>query len=165
MSQLLNESQGLFANPCIGELSYEATATAISMAGIFSAFLVEYVGDRVLQIRAKKQQTPTTVGLEASEAVVGKEDTGSNGSEPHVHNHVHTHSHGAHSHGPVVNDKLAVVVMEAGIIFHSIRKVHFLYSHWNSILIYLPSDWYHSRCLGQLCLQYSARRSRFPPNV
>lgn len=131
LSQLLTHAQILFANPCIGELGYEATATAISMAGIFAAFLIEYVGDRVLQIRAKNKQTITTVGLEASEAVVGKEDTGSNRSEPHVHNHVHTHSHGAHSHGPVVNDKLAVLVMEAGIIFHSIRKFYcFLYLHW-----------------------------------
>ena len=130
LSQLLTHAQILFANPCIGELGYEATATAISMAGVFSAFLVEYIGDRVLQIRAKNRQTATTVGLEAPEVIVSKEDTGSNGSVPHVHNHVHTHSHGAHSHGPVVNDKLAVMVMEAGIIFHSIRKFRVcLYLH------------------------------------
>ena len=136
------------------------------MAGIFSAFLVEYIGDRVLQIRAKNKQTPTAVGLEASEAVVGKEDTGSNRSEPHVHNHVHTHSHGAHSHGPVVNDKLAVMVMEAGIIFHSIRKFHFLYIYIGDFnLIYLPSHWYHSHSLRRLCLRYSTRRSHLPPNV
>ncbi|KAF8436754.1 zinc-regulated transporter 2 [Terfezia claveryi] len=117
---LLTHAQIIFANPCIGELEYEATATAISMAGIFLAFLVEYVGDRILQIRAKNKQTLATVGLEASEAAVSKEDTGSNRSEPHVHNHVHTHPHGAHSNGPLVNDKLSVMVMEAGIIFHSI---------------------------------------------
>jgi len=109
----------------MGELGYEATATAITIAGIFSAFLVEYVGDRILQIRAKNQQGSPIVGFEAPGVVAGKGETESSGSEPHVHNHVHTHSHGAHSHGPVVNDKLAVIVMEAGIIFHSIRKFHF----------------------------------------
>ncbi|KAF8423379.1 zinc/iron transporter [Tirmania nivea] len=117
---LLTEAQEILENPCIGELGFEATAAAIAMAGIFSAFLVEYVGDRVLQIHAKNKQTPTTMGLEAPEVVAGKEGTGSSRSEPHVHDHVHTHSHGAHSHGPVVNDKLAVIVLEAGIIFHSI---------------------------------------------
>ncbi|RPB23756.1 Zip-domain-containing protein [Terfezia boudieri ATCC MYA-4762] len=114
---LLTHAQILFTNPCIGHLKFEATASAIAMAGIFSAFLVEYVGDRILQIRAKNKQTLAIADLQASEAAVGKDDTG---SEPHVHNHVHTHSHGAHSHGPAVNDKLSVLVMEAGIIFHSI---------------------------------------------
>lgn len=109
----------MFENPCLGELAFGATSGAIAMGGIFLAFIVEYIGDRILQLRANK----APADVEISPASGAKDEAGSNLSDQHVHTHVHTHSHGAHSHGPVVNDKLSVLVMEAGIIFHSICMI------------------------------------------
>ncbi|KAI1495103.1 hypothetical protein F5X96DRAFT_202560 [Biscogniauxia mediterranea] len=66
----------MFTNECLGELGYEATTSAIVMAGIFIAFLVEYLSHRI----ARKFLTRSSY----SEEVV------------------------------------SVMVLEAGIIFHSI---------------------------------------------
>lgn len=38
----------MFTNPCLGELGYEGTTSAIVMAGIFISFVVEYIGHRVV---------------------------------------------------------------------------------------------------------------------
>ena len=43
----------MFSNECIGELGYEATTSAIVMAGLFLSFLVEYIGHRVVLAKAK----------------------------------------------------------------------------------------------------------------
>ncbi|CAI4214137.1 unnamed protein product [Parascedosporium putredinis] len=37
----------MFSNPCIGELSYEGTAAAILMAGLFVSFFIEYAAHRI----------------------------------------------------------------------------------------------------------------------
>lgn len=113
---LLTHAAILFGNPCIGQI-FEATTSAIAMAGLFSAFLVEYIGDRFVQMRANKNKTATSAG--DAPTVVGKEDTGSNGSEQDIQGPVAIPFH-SHGHTAIVNDKLAVMVMEAGIVFHSI---------------------------------------------
>ncbi|KAF5673202.1 zinc transporter [Fusarium heterosporum] len=43
----------MFSNQCIGELGYEATTSAIVMAGIFLSFLVEYIGNRIVLAKTK----------------------------------------------------------------------------------------------------------------
>ncbi|KAM0552021.1 hypothetical protein ACHAPJ_008131 [Fusarium lateritium] len=43
----------MFGNECIGELGYEATTSAIVMAGIFLSFLVEYIGNRIVLAKTK----------------------------------------------------------------------------------------------------------------
>lgn len=68
----------MFTNECLGELAYEATTSAIVMAGIFVAFLVEHASHRL----ARKFLTRS----QYSDEVV------------------------------------SVMVLEAGIIFHSICK-------------------------------------------
>ncbi|KAI5917024.1 hypothetical protein F4810DRAFT_716867 [Camillea tinctor] len=66
----------MFTNECLGELSYEATTSAVVMAGIFIAFIIEYTSHRV----ARKFLTRTHYN----------------------------------------DDVVSVMVLEAGIIFHSI---------------------------------------------
>ncbi|KAF5607157.1 zinc transporter [Fusarium subglutinans] len=43
----------MFGNQCIGELGYEATTSALVMAGIFLSFLVEYIGNRIVLAKTK----------------------------------------------------------------------------------------------------------------
>ncbi|KAF8456135.1 ZIP zinc transporter-domain-containing protein [Kalaharituber pfeilii] len=129
---LITHANLLFGNPCVGELKYEATSTAIVMAGAFSAFIVEYIADRILQTRANKQKSDGSAEGVVP-AVRDKEVPGSgngslgelpgsqNGSTSAQAGQVyHSHSGHGHSHGPLLHDKLAVLVMEGGIIFHSI---------------------------------------------
>lgn len=78
----------MFENECLGELGYEATTSAIVMAGIFMSFLVEYIGQRVVLSKNKSD-----VGRSQAELA------------------------GSFLSGEVVS----VLVMEAGILFHSLR--------------------------------------------
>jgi len=90
----------MFANECLGELSYESTSSAILMAGLFLSFLIEYAGNRLIQWHEAKAQ-PASV-----------ESAG------------HSHSHGAAS--PIARtDMVNIAVLEAGVIFHSLRKSTF----------------------------------------
>ncbi|EKJ78673.1 hypothetical protein FPSE_01161 [Fusarium pseudograminearum CS3096] len=43
----------MFSNQCIGDLGYEATTSALVMAGIFMSFLVEYIGNRIVLAKTK----------------------------------------------------------------------------------------------------------------
>ncbi|EHY59676.1 hypothetical protein ABEF92_008234 [Exophiala dermatitidis] len=132
----------MFTNECLGELEYEGTTSAIVMAGLFLAFLFEYLGHRYVIARSRKLQPEETedgrawgattgANGERTAAVHGKEDDSDlahQGPETEVG---HTEPHGrtlaslGHSHGPAIdpskpNSKLSVMVMEAGILFHSI---------------------------------------------
>ncbi|THC94470.1 hypothetical protein EYZ11_006035 [Aspergillus tanneri] len=113
----------MFSNECLGELEYEATTSAIVMAGILLSFLTEYIGHRILLARAHRNCIAQDSATE----------TGSQ-NQKHVDVHVQTHApqpapamalaHLGHSHGPhdptQANTKLSVLVMEAGVIFHSV---------------------------------------------
>lgn len=81
----------MFGNPCLGEMQYEGTTSAIVMAGLFLSFIVEYVGHRIVLAKAKSAAnlTPT----EKSKALLS-------------------------------SDVVSILVMEAGILFHSLRKSH-----------------------------------------
>lgn len=99
----------MFGNDCLGELEYEATTTSIILAGVFLSFLVEYVGHRIVCARRPK------------EAPSELEPEHQNG---HVHHHNNVLAQLGHSHGPEdptsPDTKFSVMVMEAGIIFHSV---------------------------------------------
>ena len=97
------------------------------MAGILSCFIIEYVGDRIIQTRAgKSEQTSDDHGDTVSIHGTGHTESGDANSEDgqravkgqHVDQHVGGLSHGAELVG--MNDHVAVIVMEAGIIFHSV---------------------------------------------
>ncbi|KAF4469286.1 zinc transporter [Fusarium albosuccineum] len=77
----------MFSNECIGELGYEATTSAILMAGLFLSFLIEYIGHRIVLAK-----TRASAGLSQSERK------------------------GVFLSTEVVS----ILVMEVGILFHSL---------------------------------------------
>jgi solute carrier family 39 (zinc transporter), member 1/2/3 len=79
----------MFGNKCLGELGYEATTSAVLMAGLFLSFIVEYAGHRVVNSKVK-----------AAEAL----------------------SQAEKSKATLSTEVVSILVMEAGIIFHSLRK-------------------------------------------
>lgn len=118
---LFTHADLMFGNECLGELQYEGTTAAIFLAGLFLSFLADYLGARFVQWRAKKH--PTT-----DSEISG---TPTNGSDKAVSatstsDNEFNRSHGLlHAHGPVhsaspMEEKINVMNLEAGIIFHSI---------------------------------------------
>ncbi|KAI5803508.1 zinc/iron transporter [Peziza echinospora] len=110
---LLTHANLMFTNRCIGELPFESTTNAIAMAGIFVSFLVEYIGDRFVQHRANRRRSDNPIV-----GVSPKEVPGDGGSEQTSGEATNVGGHG-HVHGGK-DDKVGIIVMEAGIIFHSI---------------------------------------------
>lgn len=78
----------MFGNKCLGELGYESTTSAILMAGLFLSFLIEYIGQRIVQAKIRSSRA-----LNAEEA----------------------------AHALLFTDVVSILVMEAGILFHSLR--------------------------------------------
>ncbi|EAW10413.1 putative ZIP Zinc transporter [Aspergillus clavatus NRRL 1] len=102
----------MFTNDCLGELDYEATTSAVVLAGIFLSFLFEYIGHRLILARGAKSCAANTCPSPPSST-----------KEPTPHHHTLTSL--GHNHGPALdpthaNTQLSVLVMEAGVIFHSI---------------------------------------------
>lgn len=102
---LITHAEMMWGNSCLGELSYEATSSAITMAGLFLAFTLEYISLRVINWAHGRVSKPQDGGEGCSETESATK------SEPHVH------SHGLYT---PTNDKLSVILLEAGILFHSI---------------------------------------------
>jgi zinc transporter 1/2/3 len=105
----------MFGNECLGELAYEGTTAAIFMAGLFISFLVDYLAARFLLWRQGKK---VPGGMETRTTLKGSDDLVATAP-----NSVATHmdERGVHMHGNL-EERLSVVVLEAGIIFHSLRK-------------------------------------------
>jgi len=146
---LYTHAQLMFANECLGELEYEATTSAVVMAGIFMSFVVEYISHRFARSRRANAEKHLQDSNETT--VVSKE--GSDMSTP-IAEVVRI---GHHSHG---SDSVGVKVMEAGIIFHSLRKSS-IPTRSRFLLISL-SHWNHSRRSRRLLLHYSLYRHRLP---
>ncbi|EGW35819.1 uncharacterized protein SPAPADRAFT_59024 [Spathaspora passalidarum NRRL Y-27907] len=105
---LMTHADLMWSNACLADkIHYEATGTALTMAGIFVAFVIEFIASRALKSRtAKTQQVQDTEVSRDS-----KEDqTSIVSSSPSL----------ISLHGISSKDKISVVIMEAGIIFHSI---------------------------------------------
>jgi zinc transporter 1/2/3 len=108
----------MFGNQCLGELKYEATATAIAMAGAFLAFLVDYVSHRLAHWRSSQS------------VVAGAETRDSNPRRPEKINAAkssyslagasHHHHHDNDRVASPTGDATSVLILEAGIIFHSL---------------------------------------------
>ena len=109
----------MFSNECLGELGYEATTSAIVMAGIFLAFLVEYFGYRITRNRESNVHVVPT----ESDKSQSKDDSSRGPEAPHSQESGLFrlgHSHGCSSHPTRPPTKFSVLVMEAGVLFHSI---------------------------------------------
>lgn len=109
----------MFANECLGELKYEATTASIVMAGLFLSFLTEYIGSRF--VRSRNKPVPS------HDVEPNRTDKGSDESDcaERCDAPGHNITNLGHHHHGLANpeDKLSVIVMEAGIIFHSISKL------------------------------------------
>ncbi|EFQ86452.1 hypothetical protein PTNB73_04067 [Pyrenophora teres f. teres] len=116
---LFTHADLMFGNSCLGELKYEGTTAAIFMAGLFLSFLIDYLGARFVQWRQARQ-----VGGITETSTVRRDDKSSNTStsapmDPES-NHGGSHSHGAARALTPMEEKINVMNLEAGIIFHSI---------------------------------------------
>lgn len=104
---LMTHADLMWGNSCI-TLGYESTATSITMAGIFLTFLIEYMGNRLIGWRTNKSSKCLKERNNPEKANDITEETISSEST-HTHNDL-----------ILVNDEFSCVVMEAGIVFHSI---------------------------------------------
>lgn len=113
--KLYTHANLMFANECLGELSYESTAAAILMAGLFLSFLVEYTGNRLIQWHESKAKAGNV------------ESAGHNDATPTAR-----------------TDMVNIGVLEAGVIFHSLRKANFqsIFGIFTNLISNRP----HPRC-------------------
>lgn len=102
----------MFTNECLGALNYEATTSAIVMAGIFLAFIVEYASHRFVLSRSLKSKKP-----ESSQNSNTESTTPDKSPAPALAAFA---DHHLPLSGTSPNSYLSVLVMEAGILFHSI---------------------------------------------
>lgn len=119
---LFTHAHLMFGSDCLGELQYEGVTSAIFMAGLFLSFVVDYLGARFVQWRQNKR-----VGSNAEVAAAGTDNKSATGSASSpTPDHDFNRSHGLpHAHGPMreatpMEEKINVMNLEAGIIFHSI---------------------------------------------
>ncbi len=98
----------MFGNECLGDLNYEATTAAIVMAGLMISFLIDYVAHRFASNRERKIMTSSDISpLRSAEDEVGKRQN----PLPETHDGIQ----------PVQKSAtLDVLILEAGIIFHSL---------------------------------------------
>lgn len=113
---LITHANLMWGNDCMGELQYESTGTAITMAGIFLAFLIEYIGHRAVQWRSNSLKSNDKLEHNSSlpnSEVDSTEKATAKATNSEVHNH--------HEHALLMpKDKVSVLMMEMGIVFHSI---------------------------------------------
>jgi zinc transporter 1/2/3 len=107
----------MFANECLGELKYEATTAAVFMAGLFLSFLVDYIGARFILWRQSKKEIIANIHVDVDtgrSAPTSSDKTSSvtGAHAPHIHRTAHVNG--------TTDEKLGVVVLEAGIVFHSL---------------------------------------------
>lgn len=108
----------MFNNECLGELEYEGTTAAIFMAGLFLSFLVDFLGARFLLWRQSRKsistnnETPSSEATQAESKSVTPDSRAALTHKDDRGNHVHLHGN--------ADEKLSVMVLEAGIIFHSL---------------------------------------------
>ncbi|WVQ83154.1 hypothetical protein IAT38_005292 [Cryptococcus sp. DSM 104549] len=105
----------MFNNECIGELGYESTAPAISMAAAFITFLLDFLGTRYAH---KKRDNSAIAPIDSPQMEEGK---GSPQMQPQGHNGVHDDGCGNRFDAAFAAEQNhQVLLLEAGIIFHSI---------------------------------------------
>ncbi|GAA5934126.1 hypothetical protein JCM3775_002881 [Rhodotorula graminis] len=110
---LLYHAFVMFSNACLGELAFEPAAAAIAMAGTYLVFGIDFTVMRWLRSRGPASPVSPAATLKEEESEEGEKRTSDLG----------------HCHGPsrlVETDYASpqahfdVLILEAGIIFHSI---------------------------------------------
>jgi zinc transporter 1/2/3 len=110
----------MFTNECLGELSYESVTAAVFLAGVFVSFVIDYLGARFVARRQERQaksdeevrSTPVSAETKESRQTPNSSSILVKGDD---------HSSVVHMHGHA-DEKVGVMVLEAGMIFHSLRK-------------------------------------------
>lgn len=97
----------MFANECLGGLQYEATTSAIVVAGAFLTFLLQYSSFRLYDARSRTVASSQS-DIGHPESMNGDVSDKSSQTNVQVKEHV-----------PRMDDPLSVLILEAGIIFHS----------------------------------------------
>jgi zinc transporter 1/2/3 len=105
----------MFQNECVGELGYEATAPAISMAAAMITFILDFVGSRIAhkKFRGHPLESPSIDGGESASV----ERKGAPDASHPAHHDSHGHNFDA---ALSAEQNHQVLLLEAGIIFHSI---------------------------------------------
>ncbi|KAF1978991.1 Zip-domain-containing protein [Bimuria novae-zelandiae CBS 107.79] len=113
---LFTHASLMFGNECLGELPYEATTAAIVMAGLFLSFLVDYTSKRFLLWRQSKNPSSDSEAAPSPASDVKSASPTDSAVTPPMSQieHEQTELRG-HS-----DAKLNVLVLETGIIFHSL---------------------------------------------
>ncbi|PQE29710.1 zinc iron transporter protein [Rutstroemia sp. NJR-2017a WRK4] len=120
---LLTHAELMWGNECLGGLTYEATTTAIAMAGAFIAFLIDFLGHRLALWRRFKVQSQApnpsySSANEETDPTIKETNTHpSTAAAPALASLSHHHDALGSTHP---NDALSVLILEAGIIFHSL---------------------------------------------
>ncbi|KAL8855358.1 MAG: hypothetical protein Q9178_007990 [Gyalolechia marmorata] len=109
---LITHAHLLFANECLGGLEYEATTTAIVIAGAFLAFLLQYSSFRLVEARSRNVAAKS--GAQHAESMSGDTSDKSSQNGAPVQDHMHRM--------PKLDDPLSVLILEMGIIFHSASR-------------------------------------------
>jgi zinc transporter 1/2/3 len=110
-----------FDNPCLGGLEYEPTPFAVTMAGAFLSFLVDYSGIRILAHQTAQRQR-------AREEMSGANQTQQDAISPissdgkDAFEQYDAARANDLKRNQAEEQKLGVFIMEGGIIFHSISK-------------------------------------------
>lgn len=122
---LAAESQEDFTNECIGELDYDPTAMSLVLAGTFIAFVLEYGSARWL--RARKDRKKHSHSSDSEMDDTSKETQCESKDETVDVIETQLDMSGAANMGCAAHsaalidptDKISVIIMEGGIIFHS----------------------------------------------
>lgn len=104
----------MFNNECVGHLAFEATAPAIALAAFFVTFLLDFFGARHFA-HQKGLESPTS-SLEKSSTPESPDLRPANMAALESHGH----SHGCAFESVGKDQHWQVMILEAGIIFHSI---------------------------------------------
>ncbi|KAG5363271.1 Zinc-regulated transporter 1 [Yarrowia sp. B02] len=117
---LAAESQEEFENECIGDLDYDPTAMAFVLAGTFIAFVLEYGSARWLRNRRDRKHQHSS-----DSDVDENKDTNSKNGVDVIETQIDMSgaaNMGCAAHSAALidpTDKISVIIMEGGIIFHS----------------------------------------------
>ncbi|KAJ9115943.1 hypothetical protein QFC22_005086 [Naganishia vaughanmartiniae] len=103
----------MFNNECVGELAFEATAPAIALAAFFVTFLLDFCGGRYFH---NQEGTETPGSLEKATTPDSPDLLAANTRA--LEEHGHCHGHGFEMVGK--DQHWQVMILEVGIIFHSI---------------------------------------------
>lgn len=103
----------MFANDCVGELVYEATAPALALAAAMATFLLDFVGSRAVH-KSSNDDAQTPAHRPHSPQSGDEPKTGAD--IPVIATEVCSHAEAALRS----EQGWQVVLLEAGIIFHSI---------------------------------------------